>query len=76
MVPMEWLIHQQHWPQLVEFLQQNFDVEIDLDQALQLLQSWTDLHWPVNETDDWEHTDIFDGFRSAYSDQCIKHHSL
>jgi hypothetical protein len=75
-VPMEWLLNQEQWPQLVEFLQQTFAVKIDLDQALQLIQSLTDLHWPVDQTDDWEHVDIFDGFRSLHSDQCITHHSL
>lgn len=76
MVPMEWLLKPEQWPQVVEFLQQTFGVKIDMDQALKLIQSWTDLHWPVDQTDDWEHVDIFDGFRTAYSDQCIKHHSL
>jgi hypothetical protein len=76
MVPLEWLLDQSMWPELINFIQEHFKIKIDFVQATQLLQAWTDLHWPVAETDCWEHVDIFDGYRSEFSDQCIKWHSL
>jgi hypothetical protein len=75
-VPLEWILYSKHWDQLIDFLITHFEVEIDHARALQLLQCWTNLHWPVDTTDLWEHVDIFDGYRTEFSDHCIKHHVI
>lgn len=75
-VPLEWILDKTMWVKLCEFLESYFDIKLDHAQAIELLQAWTDLHWPVEQTDQWEHIDIFDGFRTDFSDQCIKNHSL
>lgn len=74
-VPMEWLLDQSKWSELVETLENNFSVTINHTEAYRLLQAWTELHWPVNSTDTWEHIDIFDNFRSTESDLVIRTHS-
>lgn len=74
-VPLEWLLDPSKWPVLVKRLENNFSVTINHSDAYQVLQAWTDLHWPVSSTDAWEHVDIFDNFRSAASDLAIRTHS-
>lgn len=75
-VPLEWILDQTMWETLLNFLESHFQISIDHCQAKTLLQAWTDLHWHIDDTDKWEHTDIFDGFRTDFSNQCITEHSL
>ena len=75
-VPLEWILIQDKWNQLIEFLQNHFQVDIDAGQAQELLQAWTNLHWSYQHTDQWEHADIFDGMRTAKSYEMITQHSL
>jgi hypothetical protein len=75
MVPLEWLLDSSQWPILLAFLQDYFCVVINFKQAHTVLDAWTDLHWPISKTDEWEHIDIFDGFRTEFSDLVIRTHS-
>ena len=75
-VPLEWLLEKDKWLLLIDFLRTHFQIQLDTDKSIRLIQAWTDLHWPLNETDSWEHTDVFDNFRTDFSDNCIKNHSL
>lgn len=75
-VPLEWVIDPTQWPQLIEFLTTHFNIHIDYNEAIQLLQAWTNLHWPLTDTDNWEHVDIFNGYRTDFSNECIKHHAI
>lgn len=75
MVPLEWLLDSSQWSALLKFLQDYFGVTINFEQAFNVLQVWTDLHWHVSKTDEWEHIDIFNGFRTEFSDLAIRTHS-
>lgn len=75
-VPLEWILISENWNQLIDFLQKHFAVTINTAHARELLQTWTDLHWSYQDTDQWEHADIFDGFRTDKSEEMITQHSL
>lgn len=72
---LEQILYPQQWPILINFLRQYFKITLNLDDSICLLQAWTDLHWKVDETEQWQHNDIFDGSRTSFSDDMICNHS-
>lgn len=71
-IPLEWLLDSARWPDIIVQLQDIFNINIPVQSAYNVLAAWTKLHWEFNDTDNWEHIDIFDGFRSTKSDQMIR----
>jgi hypothetical protein len=51
-VPLEWLIENQDH-QTVDKLKEHFNINIDFDQASNVLNTWRSLHWPVEHTMNW-----------------------
>ncbi len=74
-IELEQILYPDRWEDLIESLMQHFAIPLDRDQCLRLLQAWSDLHWPLTETRQWHHDDIFDGSRSERSDYMICNHS-
>ena len=74
-IELEQILYQERWIDLIESLRQYFAIELDQDACLTLLKAWSDLHWPLIETRQWHHDDIFDGSRSEISDFVIRNHS-
>lgn len=72
---LEQLLYPDRWEDLIDSLMQYFGIPLDRDKSLRLLQAWSDLHWPLMETQQWQHNDIFDGSRSERSDYIICNHS-
>ena len=63
-MPMEWIIFEQHWDTLFDFLDSFFAIHIPRPQAHEIMQQWSSLHWPVGSTDDWEYRNIFKQYRT------------
>lgn len=74
-IELEQLLYPERWIDLIEYLRQYFAIELNQDDCLTLLKAWTDLHWPMVETRQWKHDDIFDGSRSENSNFIIMNHS-
>ena len=74
-IELEQILYPERWEDLVESLTQYFAVPLDRDQCLRLLQAWSNLHWPLIETRQWQHDDVFDGSRTEQSDHIIRNHS-
>jgi len=53
-IPLEWLIEGND-TSVVGKLQNYFDVHIDKKEAFNVLQTWRGLHWPLNDTLNWEY---------------------
>lgn len=63
-IPLELIIWPQRWPELLESLETWFGLEIPRREAYVLLQQWMSLHWPTENTDDWQYRHIFKQNRS------------
>jgi hypothetical protein len=74
-VHLEQVINPAHWHQLITTLTDYFQVDINFNDATDLLQVWSNQHWPLDKTLEWEHNDIFDDSRSEKSDLMIRTHS-
>lgn len=53
-LPLEWLIGPYELP-AIDKIQEYFNINIDVDQATQVLTTWKNLHWPVEQTYNWEY---------------------
>ncbi len=74
-IPLEWLLDSNQWANVVDQLQQIFNIDIPEQSCFNVLDAWNKLHWDYNDTNNWEHVDIFDGFRTDMSDFMIRMHS-
>ena len=54
-LPLEWILDSDHDCQLVDRLSQHFNIKIDLDQALTVLNTYRSRHWPLEETYNWKY---------------------
>lgn len=54
LLPLEWLINGTDLL-TVERLHERFNIDIDFEQASQVLDTWRNLHWPVEQTYDWKY---------------------
>jgi len=71
-MPMEWVITPEFWPKMLEYLDSYFGLTIPKDQALILLDRWLSLHWPTNETYNWEHSYAFKECRTIEDSDWFK----
>ena len=62
-MPLELIIWPERWPELIDYLEQFFELTIPKDQAYTVLKQWMSLHWPTEETDNWQHQHIFKQYR-------------
>lgn len=53
-LPLEWLIGS-HGLSAVDKIREYFDIDIDVDQATEVLTMWNSLHWPVEQTFNWKY---------------------
>lgn len=53
-LPLEWLTNGAD-PLTVERIQKRFDIDINFEQASQVLNTWRSRHWPVEQTYDWKY---------------------
>lgn len=74
-IHLEQILYPDQWHDLINFITEHFAIELDPDQCVALLQAWSNLHWSLAATSQWQHNDIFDGCRTPYSDHVIKNHS-
>jgi len=63
-MPLELIIWPERWPDLVDYLEKFFGLSIPKDQAYTLLNQWMSLHWPTEQTNDWEYHNVFKEFRT------------
>lgn len=63
-MPLELIIWPSNWPKLVDYLEQFFELIIPKNQAYTVLNQWMSLHWPTEETDNWEYKHIFKQYRT------------
>lgn len=62
-MPLELIIYPNKWNELICRLEKKFALTIPKDQAHCLLTQWMSLHWPTQETNDWEYRHVFKQFR-------------
>lgn len=53
-LPLEWLIGTDDLP-VINKIKEYFNIDIDVTQATQVLNTWRKLHWPVGQTLDWKY---------------------
>jgi hypothetical protein len=70
-IPLEWILNQNDWGKVIQMLEFKFSISINHQKAFDLLDIWTNLHWKHTDTHNWEHCDIFDGYRTKHSDKII-----
>lgn len=63
LIPLEWIIYKNNWSTLIDYLNNFFNLNIPYSSAIEILSQWESLHWPVQETNDWEYRNIFKQFR-------------
>ena len=54
-IPLEWLTSGTNDQQVINKLSERFDINIDLNQALTVLETWRSRHWPLEETLNWKY---------------------
>jgi hypothetical protein len=53
-LPLEWLLMPHDLP-AINKIREYFDLDIDVNQAALVLNTWRKLHWPVEQTMDWKY---------------------
>lgn len=62
-MPLELIIWPERWPEMIDYLEKFFEIHIPRQQAMTLLEQWMSLHWPTEQTNDWEYSYVFKQFR-------------
>jgi hypothetical protein len=64
-MPLELIIWPDRWSELIDYIEQFFELKIPRDQAFTVLNQWMSLHWDTQETNNWVYRGIFKEFRST-----------